>query len=345
MRNGDGMVDLNKLGDRFLAFKKIGEETRMIIGRRVNDTTSDWKVYEHRDVDGVGVIVSEIEKTNKVLSVPEMRNPIRPNLFKLIYLFFKYIKWASGARPIWNEKYDWDKVGSPENSSLFYFSKSESEQIKEYCKNEKISPTSFFLDAIDNSLSESLLNLNERKWVVPINVRGFIGEKIEKRNLSVVCQLRLSGKESNEKKIQNDLKTFLVKGLHWGGWVSLVLQSKMSQKMMLNILKKHKNIAHGLFTNIGSWPELFIEGDYQDHLALVIPSSRLMPISCLLMEFHGQFQLNLSFHPSLGVGTKEQELKLKGWINNCFRKLNLDKDSILIENIPIKEILSKDGPL
>ncbi len=345
MRSGEFMINLDKLGDRFNAFKKLGEETRILIGKRNGNKTDEWSLYEHRDVDGVGVLVSELEKSVKVTHVPEMKNPIRPLWPKLLYLFFKYMKWASGDKPTWNKNYNWDVVGPPKTSSLYFFSKDVTAKIHQYCKENKVSVTSFFLDAIDHSLSGELLNIDKRKWVVPINIRGFVGEKVEKRNLSVVCQIWISGNEYNERRIQDKLKSFLKQGLHWGGFVSLLIQSKLSEKTLIKILKKHKNIAHGLFTNIGSWPNNYIEGDFRDHLVVAIPSSRLMPISCLMLEFHEQIQLNLSFHPCLGISELEQQKLMENWINVSYQKLNLDIEDVLIENIALRDILSGNGSL
>lgn len=299
-------MSLERQGIRHQVMWELGECCRLLFAVHKKDKlTGDperWSVQSHTDVDGVGAITKILTKENvNVTNLPRLKNTEKPNWIKRLIYFYKYAKYCSGYNIIFKQEVNWDLIEHPKYLCYTFFSKNVSDKINNLLKKKKISSTAFFLQIADEINSNYFLTAeSERKWIVPVNMRGPFGEKLDTRNIFSSVIFKFFPHENvTSQLVHEKFKYFLKSNFHWGSWVSGLIQAYMGHERLKKIAAKYPKAVFGLFSNVGKWPSEYIKGDCPVHLAVMPVTTRVAPVGITMMEFHGQFQIALMIHPCI----------------------------------------------
>ena len=318
-------MNYDRLGIKFKAVRSIGEMTELLYGLIEGKRITWYKRY-HEDVDGIGGINEVLtENGYQIQSHPQLKVQDQPGFFRSLKLMFNFLSSVANNEIKWKKNISWEKVGSPKEALSLSFSKDSSERIRQYLKESKLSSTSLFLSTLDQSTSPIFLEVpSQRKWIIPITLRGVVSEIMDKRNIITTIILKFNGPLTPQ-FFYKDFKAFLEKKWQWGCWLYTRLQGFMGYSLTKYLASKYINDAYGLFSNLGTWPNGHIQGDLKHDMIFIPPVVRMTPVTTSLLEWNHCYQLTLMLHPCLNTNEGNLLEISHSWLENIKKITKLEE--------------------
>lgn len=233
----------------------------------------------------------------------------------------------------------WSKIGAPKLALSLTLSQGSSEEIRQYLKNNKISSTSLFLSTLDQTTSPIFLEKeSQRKWVIPITLRGAVSDIMDKRNIITTIILKFND-PITPISFYNEFKSFLERKWHWGCWLYTRLQGFMGYSLTKYLASKYINDAYGLFSNLGSWSGDYNQVNLKHDMVFIPPVVRMTPVTTSLLEWNSRYQLSLVLHPCLNCEERNLLEIGQSWLENIKKVTNIGELDVNQEIHHVHQIL------
>ena len=178
--------------------------------------------------------------------------------------------------------------------------------VEETKKFKNINLTSFFLEKLSKFFMKKLSTNQVSRWMIPVNIRGPFKEaalsSMSASYIGVNCSMNDSILD-----IKNKLIKKLKNGEHWGYWlmgeIGLLGGKKIIMNGTIKSLSETKSKWFALLSNLGD-----IGGDESSpELIILSPARWHRPIGCVVYIYRNKLNLNVIFHPSLGLSEEVME--------------------------------------
>lgn len=265
----------------------------------------DWKSWRHADADGLAGLAIEMRK----LGYPSTPLPV---CNETEVPSWKDIKAARQAYPSeespktihWKQTYE-HPAGTEFKPEVAALSKAQSDAIKAYCKERRVSHGNMIFAALSRVVYRELIDGTDPfYWFFPVNVRGAAGIQTENFNQVSGVNMRVTP-DSTATDWQAQMRQRMKAKEHWSMWKQACLSKYLGEwgTALAYKLTSGKQFYAGNCSNLGSWPLPHAEnpGDPGDGRLLVgaSPGTANYPISSSMIEWYGAIGLTLKLHPSI----------------------------------------------
>lgn len=294
-------IEKDWAGIKFKIMRELGESIDIVFIRKRKGQPDHYYAQEHERSDGLGAFA---RLRNKLFGVDDRPLPsvdisTRPWRWLLPYYVVKHL---------WRQKkmiYRWKDheqlvITASHGFAYMHFSKKATQELYQYCKEERININSLFLKHFDHFAAEYFLRPNhgKRVWMVPVNMRrqkqaqNFEGNHVT--TLSVYVN-----NQDNPQSLYQQMRSMLKSKIIWGGEVVAQFPKYLGEDRLRALAQKGLSSPYfGLLTNLGKWSSG--KDDDDSSWVLVAPASIYTPMACSLIEHEGELAVSCQLHGLLG---------------------------------------------
>lgn len=298
-------------GLKFVIAEELGEcMDCYFIRHRPGDDKKEIYVMNHQHHDGVGGFTKLLERhfSYRYEQMPEMRSFQMPKWWEKLSFLWRFLKLTQRVDIRW-KKQRLDTTGKAEGFVVGFFNQSEVALIEKQIQNNGGNLNSTLFWAIDKVVTETLLlEGSERKWISPINMRGSFTTGNPYGNNAASIVLNLSG-PSSPQELHQKIRQYFKDRLYIGSWLYTNMAKFIGLWGTRKMAKKIKDLGVGVYSNMGPWPPATYESSLElsqlDNWVPTAPSSQILPVGAVLMQWQGQLSFSLQIHPSLQISLEK----------------------------------------
>lgn len=273
--------------------------------------------YPHGDFDGVGAFMHLLEaQTGKMIEQqPQSLVHSRPGLWQSLSIFCRYMKTRRKTATFWRPTVNFSLRGKPSSCAGYAFSAEESAALQ---RKFGVVASAFLLHSLDCAANPVFLKSPcTRRWIMPINGRGFVTQEKTYANVSCPLFLTIAPGDSLPTLVAA-MKSYVARKLYWGGWLQTQIPTFFPDAVLRYFVRRSGNEAFGLFSHLGNW-QVLQEKDLWDLNArwVALPfATGHAPVAATALSVNGRLTLALALHPSLGdqEGENSAEAIMSTWI-------------------------------
>ncbi|MEK9713454.1 MAG: hypothetical protein VW258_12900 [Thalassolituus sp.] len=333
------MAEKDYIAMWFNARRRYGISDTIYWGWFYPETRSiEWKSWRHADADGLAGLAIEMRKLGYPSTPLPVCNEKAVPTWKEIKAAHKEYPTDESPKTIrWKQKYDHpvNTLFKPEVAAL---TKEQSDKVKAYCKEIRVSHGNMLFAALSRVISQELIEGNEPfYWFFPVNVRGATGIQTESFNQVSGVNMRVTP-DSTAADWQTQMRQRMKAKEHWSMWKQACLSKYLGDwgTALAYKLTSGKQFYAGNCSNLGSWPLPHANNpaDPGDGRLLVgaAPGTANYPVSSSMIEWYGAIGLTLKMHPSI---CKDQDMVLRlsdMWKDEVLRESGQLEDQRPTEN-------------
>lgn len=318
----------------FRAMRDCGEDISIIYGRCVSsgeNSNVDWYELPHDEYDGMSGLASLMRKAGYTVSeLPQWQGDDKYS-FRNAVKGLKVFLPTTGIREQQWIKYDRSLPilnRSTERIAWTVFSKQQTSAIKDHAKTLGVTVNSYLLSHLDRLIAENLVpNDAERRWMIPVNLRGAVSRASEQAPQMAFIALDFS-QIPLPIDVQEQVNARKRQGYQWGAWAAFVGSFLLGKKGIRSDMQKRESKNHGwtgMFSNLGKWD---IKTD--DNWLFCPAVSRVYPVGAGCVTVNGQLTLSMQFHEALQHDLASTQALLNHWAELCVnaipQEINISKE-------------------
>lgn len=318
---------MNTTAQWFKAADLIGECVDIRYARKSPTSNEpEWLTVSHYDCDGIGGFAQLLRESGAdITELPKTNFPNKKILSPLLSLLNKYKPNAEIAlRDDWNLSSDKEKktnttqsLQSPPALAWHIFNESETEQIRNYCRSQKITVNSHLLKCLDQSVRPDTKRPDFAiTWMIPVNMRGDVSYEHDTEN-HVSCVDAIISDGDSPQAIQQQITQRLKRGEHRLNHLTLALTKFIPLKLKSFLLTKARSSSKGnigAFSNLGVWDSQKTI-DTTDSWLFCPPvcNGQLLAAGCV--TFQKKLGLAIQTHPDIADSMNHSKKWLEKWQN------------------------------
>lgn len=316
---------MNTTAQWFKAAELIGECLDIRYARKTSTSKEpEWITVSHCDCDGIGGFAQLLRESGAdTFELPKTNYPNKKILSPFLSLLHKYKQNGEIAlRDDWNLTPTKNKeITSPQaiqsapEIAWHLFTEEETEQIRNDCRNRKISVNSHLLKLLDQSVRPDTKRPELAiPWLIPVNIRGDVSYKHDTEN-HVSCVEPIISAGDSPLCIQKQITQRLEQGEHRLNHLTLALSKIIPLKLKSIILTRSRNSPKGnigAFSNLGVWDsKKTIETTDSWLFCPPVCNGQLLAAGCI--TFQNKLGLAIQAHRELPYRPKLAEKWMEKW--------------------------------
>lgn len=300
---------------KFEVAEALGEWMNCLYLKGIEGKGSEFQFIHHKDADGMSAIKKILRDEGHTLkSLPGLKRSEHPSPLSKIIALIRYIRLTKKVNQQWLSSRK-DMTGVPKGFVLTKIPSGEIENLKK--KATHFSLNAFLINALDSATLDNLLTTDsERKWILPLNMRDADRALEINGNYSGSIVLNLKKRHSSP-EVHQMIKSYLMQKIHWGSFLYSNMARFIGFKGTLKVARSIKEVGTGVFSNLGSWPENYVELADQkvSWRAVVAPSTQILPVAATAWQWRETLCFTLQLHPSLNVSEEMAEKVMASWLD------------------------------
>lgn len=302
----------------YKSLESLGESVVFNFGTKSN-SGMDWDFYKHESFDGLSAITDYFQKKfNQTIEVPKLHESFGPpGFFKGIIGGINYQINRDLPKFEWKHR-DFSKgiTFSKQEKQIITleFSPKESKELFKKLKETKTNFNCLCMLLLNQFIVENFIKSHQGKflWMLPVNMRGHLGDDFQTNNQSSYLDLVLEEGESPESLRQKMINKMNRKE-HWYVWYGARMIPKHFSENAFMTIKKHLLNGGppymGNFSNLGRFN---LPVEIEKPIFFGTNVTRVRPIGIGLLSVNDHLTLTMQFHETLGLKNEEvKELQTK----------------------------------
>jgi hypothetical protein len=313
----------NWLSEWFHVLVERGECVEMTCGYQQSEGAAiQYLNRSHADADGVFGL-AEISSSLGYPAEIKTRFDKKPPTFNKIWQAMKAHHAMSKTNLVHWKTIDKSQRGKSAGTCHRKFSRDETDQIKKFCRSNKVSLPNFLLWTINKEIAKLQKDPSDPQfWMFPVNMRNLYACNVSDENKSSFVAVKIEEKMTPNELNRHTMQQ-LRKNIHWGSWYGLQITGKLfGKKAFEKAYDKFCAADHswtGSFSYLGAWPAKYdtqTDKNPDDNLFAAAIVTRFLPVGSAGVTWKGRLNIGIQLHPSLSQDIQTAENIVKGWHQN-----------------------------
>ena len=311
---------MNSSAKWFSAAEATGDFMGIRYGRKSDASGKvEWSFVSHIECDGIGGFGRLLRQNGaELIELPETRHPNRKIIKPLWNLMRQSAPSAERAtREDWNLGETEEAIASESKAVAWHlFTEEETEQIRQKCRQMKVTVNSYLLKYLDQAVRVDIKNPDLAiAWMIPVNLRGDIRYADDTEN-HVSCVEPVISDVNSVEDIQRQIIHRLARGEHRAYHLILKIGALLTQKAKMHYITKSRKKSGGnigAFSNLGVWDsEKTIESNDAWFFCPPVCKGQLLGAGCV--TFKNRLSLTLQAHSDLSDQPERAKTWMKRWV-------------------------------
>ncbi len=305
------------LGEWFSERRVLGIDDLIVVGAvDLSDGSVIWDRYHHADKDGIGVLSNYLEKKGYGAQKKPQQRFTPPNSF--VERLRLTVNPFGNELPLATDWQHYDKERANHSTLAWQvLSVEESDLIDQNAKISAATVNSFWLWALNRTVSPLIKGGGEVSWFFPVNLRGQLKKTNPEANHSSGIYFNVT-KNADSKAIQKKISTQLKRQSHWGLAYQAQIGAMLGSGFMRFVLNKSIKGSRmvGSLSMLGEWPTSRQSTNNNEAIIICAPGSPMYPIATGVIKWNDQYTVCLRVNSVLGSTQGQTDDMLQEWIGN-----------------------------